>query len=353
MAQKVLRIFRQHVEFIKRQREYDLYKDRIGQLVVGTAISIDFKKNITVNLGDGQGFLPSSCLISKEHIEPMKRIRCAIETVNLLEKGHQILLSRSSSTFLAALLKRDVPEIEEGLVEIKKIVREAGSAAKVAVWSPEIHFNPIGACLGVGKSRIQNISEELQGEKIEFILWSPEKEMFAVNALGTRVDVIRVIVNPRHENMLTLVVPDDHKKRAIGSGGQNVRMASQMVGFNLNILSHTEEVNLKAKIVEENTEYFSQILDIDSMLAHVLVSSGFENVEDMMDIQENEWIHSFSLDEKVAQELIRRIGTYMNSQKKEHLNDHYQEFDDIHDFENLEDQDLQKENPSLTTQKRS
>jgi transcription termination/antitermination protein NusA len=296
------------IQDLERAVQYEEYKDRLGQIISGTVRRVE-GGNVIVDLGRAEGIVPRSELIPRENFRPSDRIKAYVYSVQRETKGFQIFLSRTHPGFLAKLFAQEVPEVYDGLIEIKAVARDPGSRAKVAIFSKEgskeRSFDPVGSCVGVRGSRVNSISQELQGEKIDVILWSPELATFVVNAL-TPAEVVKVILEGDSRNTVTVVVADDQQSIAIGRKGQNVRLAYQLTGVPLEIVMESTETAKRTQEREEKMALFMEKLSLDELMAHFLFVEGFRSLEELALISVEELMELDGFNAEIAQELKNR-----------------------------------------------
>ena len=289
---------------IERERQFEEFKDRVGEVITGIVKRIEFRNPI-LDIGRAEGIIFHNELIKKEAFRIGDRVKAYIYAVEDKPRGAQIFLSRSHPQFLAKLFIQEVPEMQDNVVEIKNVARDPGSRAKVAVYSHDSSIDVVGTCVGVRGNRVNAVSQELQGEKIDVIPWASDLAAFVVNAL-TPAEVVKVIVEGAIPNKLTVVVPDDQQSIAIGRRGQNVELAHQLTGCSLDIVSESEEGKKSAKERSERVFKFMEQLDIDEIMAHLLISEGFESIQEIAETpaQELEKLQGFT--EELGQELKER-----------------------------------------------
>ena len=292
----------------ERERQYEEFKDRVGEIVNGVVKRVEYG-NIVVDLGRGEGIARRDQSIPRENFNIGDRSRCYIYDVRRETKGPQILLSRAHGGFMAKLFAQEVPEVYDGVIEIRAGARDPGSRAKMAEVSNDSSIDPVGACVGMRGSRVQAVVGELQGEKIDIIPWSSEPANFVVNALQP-AEVAKVVLDEDAER-IEVVVPDEQPSLAIGRRGQNVRLASQLTGWDIDIMTEAEESERRQKEFNERTNLFMDSLDVDEMVGQVLASEGFAAVEELayVDLDEISSIDGF--DEETAQEIQDRAREYL------------------------------------------
>ena len=313
-AQTAKQVIVQKVREAERERQYEEYKDRIGEIANGLVKRVDYG-NVTVDLGRAEAIVRRDDLLPRESFRQGDRIRAYIYDVRREPRGPQIFLSRTHPQFMIQLFKQEVPELYDGIIEIKAVARDPGSRAKIAVLSNDASIDPVGACVGMRGSRVQAVVNELQGEKIDIIQWSPDAATFIVNALAP-AEVAKVVLD-EEARRIEVVVPDDQLSLAIGRRGQNVRLASQLTGWDIDILTEKEESERRQEEFRQRTQLFVSTLDVDEFLAQLLVTEGFSTVEDIAFVPEDELDSIEGLDEGVAGELRKRALTYLEARNAE------------------------------------
>jgi N utilization substance protein A len=309
-AQSAKQVIVQKVRDAERERQYDEYKDRIGEIINGLVKRVEYG-NVIVDLsGRGEGIVRRDELIPRETFRPGDRIRTYLFDVRREARGPQIFLSRTHPQFMAKLFASEVPEIYDGIVEVKAVARDPGSRAKIAVTSRDSSIDPVGACVGMRGSRVQAVVGELQGEKIDIIPWSYDRATFIVNALQP-AEVVKVVLDEEAER-IEVVVPDDQLSLAIGRRGQNVRLASQLTGWDIDILTEAEESERRQKEFVERTELFMAALDVDEVVGQLLASEGFRNVEEIAAADPAEIAAIQGFDEDTGAEIQRRGQDYLD-----------------------------------------
>eukprot|EP00210_Caulerpa_lentillifera_P008950 g8541.t1 len=297
-----------------RQREYEEFKDRKGDIVNALVKREDFG-NYILDLGSSEAFIPRDQLIPREKFRPGDRVRCYIKEVERSQRGHQIIASRTDPQFLVKLFEQEVPEVYDGLIEIKAVARDPGSRAKIGVFSRDTSIDPVGSCVGVRGSRVQAVIHELQGEKIDIIPWSSDVVTFTVNALAP-AEVIKVVVRDEASKKIEVVVPDDQLSLAIGRRGQNVRLAGELSHLSIDILTETDESKRRSEEVEKKSKLFMEYLDIDEVMARLLVTEDFETIEDLVEVPTQELSALEGFTEELAEELQRRANEALNKENK-------------------------------------
>lgn len=310
-AQTAKQVIVQTVREAERRREYEEFKDRVGEIVSGIAKRVD-AGYVVIDLGRGEGTIRRGDGIPREPIKLGDRIRAYIYDVSREERGPQVLLSRSHPQFMAKLFAQEVPEIYDGIIEIKKVARDPGSRAKIAVMSNDSSIDPVGACVGMRGSRVQAVVGELQGEKIDIIQWSPDPATFIVNALAPAA-VTKVVLDEENRR-LEAVMPDDQLSLAIGRRGQNVRLASQLTEWEILILTEDEESERRQEEFRTRSQAFMDALEVDDVLAQLLVVEGFSSVEDIALVATDELLAIEGFDEAVVEELQSRARTHLEEE---------------------------------------
>ena len=313
-AQSAKQVIVQKVREAERDHQYDEYKDRIGEIANGTVKRVEYG-NVIVDLGRGEGMIRRDELIPRENFRYGDRIRAYVYDVRREQRGPQIFLSRTHPMFMAKLFTMEVPEIYDGVIEIKSVARDPGSRAKIAVISRDSSIDPVGACVGMRGSRVQAVVGELQGEKIDIIPWSPDAASFLVNALQP-AEVTKVVLDEDAER-IEVVVPDDQLSLAIGRRGQNVRLASQLTGWDIDILTEAEESERRQKEFTERSALFMNSLNVDEMVGQVLASEGFASVEELAYVDAGDISGIDGFDEDTATELQRRAREYLEQVEAE------------------------------------
>jgi N utilization substance protein A len=302
-AQSAKQVIMQRVRDAERARQYEEFKDRVGQIINGLVKRIEYG-NVIVDVGRGEAVLRRDQLINRETFRSGDRVRTYIKDVREEVRGPQIFLSRTQPEFLAELFKMEVPEIYDGIIEIKAVARDPGSRAKIGVLSYDSSIDPVGACVGMRGSRVQAVVNELQGEKIDIIPWNDDAPTFLVNALQP-AEVSKVVLD-EEANRIEVVVPDEQLSLAIGRRGQNVRLASQLTGFDIDIMTEADESERRQIEFSERTKLFVEKLNIDEMVAQLLVSEGFATLEEVAFVQQDEISNIDGFDDNTAEELQAR-----------------------------------------------
>jgi N utilization substance protein A len=313
-SQAAKQVIVQKIRDAERDRQYQEYKDRIGEIVSGLVKRVEYG-NVVVDLGRGEGIIRRDELLPRELFRNGDRVRAYVYDVRREARGPQIFLSRTHPQFMAKLFAQEVPEIYDGIVEIRAVARDPGSRAKIAVISRDSSVDPVGACVGMRGSRVQAVVNELAGEKIDIILWSQDVATFVVNALAP-AEVVKVVLDEVRER-IEVVVPDAQLSLAIGRRGQNVRLASQLTGWDIDILTEQEESERRQKEFAERSKLFMEALDVDEMVAQLLTSEGFGSVDDLAFVPIEELAGIEGFDEETATELQTRAKEYLERQEAE------------------------------------
>ncbi len=309
-AQSAKQVILQKVREAERDKQYEEFKDKAGT-IINALVKREEYGNVIVDLGSGEGILRRNEKIGREAYRPNDRIRCYIKEVRREQRGPQIFLSRTAPEFMAELFKMEVPEIYEGIIEIKAVARDPGSRAKIAVISHDGSIDPVGACVGMRGSRVQAVVNELQGEKIDIIPWNADMPTFLVNALQP-AEVSKVVLD-EEAGKIEVVVPDEQLSLAIGRRGQNVRLASQLTGLDIDILTEEEEAKRRQAEFEIRTKLFMEALDLDEFFAQLLVAEGFTNLEEVAYVDVSELLVIEGIDESTASELQARASDYLEA----------------------------------------
>ncbi|MBG1232810.1 transcription termination factor NusA [Aestuariivirga litoralis] len=333
-AQSAKQTIVQKVRDAERERMYAEFKDRIGDIISGIIKRVEYG-NVIVDLGRGEGIIRRDETLPRETPRQGDRIRAYVYDVRREQRGPQIFLSRTHPQFMAKLFGQEVPEIYDGVVDVVSVARDPSSRAKIAVRSKDGSIDPVGACVGMRGSRVQAVVNELQGEKIDIIQWSPDVATFVVNALAP-AEVSKVVLDEEAER-IEVVVPDEQLSLAIGRRGQNVRLASQLTGWDIDILTEAEESERRQKEFAARTDRFVAALDVDETLAQLLASEGFDKVEEIALVDPREISSIEGLDEATAEELQNRAREFLQREATE-LEDKRKALgvaDDLAQFEGL------------------
>jgi N utilization substance protein A len=304
-AQAAKQVIVQKVRDAERERQYEEFKDRIGEVTTGVVKRVEFG-HVVVDLGRAEGVIRRDQQIPRELLRVNDRVRCLIKDVRRENRGPQIFLSRAAGEYMKKLFAQEVPEIYDGIIEIKAVARDPGSRAKIGVISRDSSIDPVGACVGMKGSRVQAVVQELQGEKIDIIPWSPDIATFVVNALQP-AEVTKVVID-EEDQRIEVVVPDDQLSLAIGRRGQNVRLASQLTGHQIDIMTETDESEKRQREFVERSEMFMTELDVDETLAQLLVAEGFTEMEEVAYVELDELAAIEGFDDDLAAELQNRAA---------------------------------------------
>ncbi len=302
-AQSAKQVIVQKVREAERERQFEEYKDRVGEVVVGEVKRIEHG-NILVDLGRAEAIVRRDDVIPREMFQVKDRIRAYLYDVRHELRGPQLFLSRTHPQFMAKLFEQEVPEIYDGIIEIKSVARDPGSRAKIAVLSKDSNIDPVGACVGMRGSRVQAVVQELSGEKVDIIPWSADDATFVVNALAP-AEVTKVVLDPDAQR-IEVVVPDEQQHIAIGRRGQNVRLASQLTGWNIDIISESQESDRRTEEFRSLTDMFVERLNVEEMIAQLLATEGFSSVEELADTPLDEIAGIQGFDEEIAAALKER-----------------------------------------------
>ncbi len=315
-AQSAKQVILQKVREAERERQYEEFKDRVGTIINGQVKREEYG-NVIVDVGVGEAILRRNEKIGRESYRPNDRIRAYVKDVRREQRGPQIFLSRTAPEFMAELFKMEVPEIYDGIIEIKAVARDPGSRAKIAVISYDNSIDPVGACVGMRGSRVQAVVNELQGEKIDIIPWNEDVPTFLVNALQP-AEVSKVVIDEDAERV-EVVVPDEQLSLAIGRRGQNVRLASQLTGLDIDILTEEEESARRQAEFAERTKLFMESLDLDEFFAQLLVAEGFTSLEEVAYVEIDELLVIDGVDEETANELQARARDVLEERNRKAL----------------------------------
>ncbi|THH34681.1 transcription termination/antitermination protein NusA [Aliishimia ponticola] len=310
-AQSAKQVILQKVREAERDKQFEEYKDKVGT-IINVLVKREEYGNVIVDLNPGEGVLRRNEKIGRESYRNGDRIRCYIKDVRREQRGPQIFLSRTAPEFMAELFKMEVPEIYDGIIEIKAVARDPGSRAKIAVISYDNSIDPVGACVGMRGSRVQAVVNELQGEKIDIIPWNEDQPTFLVNALQP-AEVSKVVLD-EEAGKIEVVVPEEQLSLAIGRRGQNVRLASQLTNLDIDIMTEEEESARRQAEFEQRTKLFMDTLDLDEFFAQLLVSEGFTNLEEVAYVEVSELLVIDGVDESTATELQMRARDYLEAQ---------------------------------------
>ncbi len=311
-AQTAKQVIVQKVREAERERDVEAYKDQEGTLVMGTVKRVE-RGNVYVDLGNGvEGFIPKSDMIPREAVRPGDRLRGYLKEVRSEARGPQLFISRTAPEFLVELFKLEVPEVDQGMLEILGGARDPGSRAKISVKALDSRIDPVGACVGMRGSRVQSVSNEIGGERVDIILWNDDPAQFVINAMSP-AEVLSLVVD-EEANSMNIAVEEDKLAMAIGRGGQNIRLASELTGWELNVMTEQEA---EAKNAEEGAKYlqvFTEHLDVDAEVAEILVAEGFTTIEEVAYVPESELLAIEEFDEDIVAELRNRASDYLLTQ---------------------------------------
>lgn len=312
-AQTAKQVIVQKVREAERSRQFEEFKDRTGEIVNGIVKRVEFG-NVTVDLGRAEAVLRRDELLPRESFRNGDRVRAYIFDVREEPRGPQIFLSRTHPEFMKGLFRQEVPEIYDGIIEIKAVARDPGSRAKIGVISYDGSIDPVGACVGMRGSRVQAVVGELQGEKIDIVPWSDDPATFVVNALAP-AEVAKVVLD-EDQRRIEVVVPDEQLSLAIGRRGQNVRLATMLSGWDIDILTEAEESERRQEEFRTRSKIFMDALDIDDVMAHLLVAEGFTSVEEIAytGLEELTQIEGFV--EEIAEELQNRALVHSEAERE-------------------------------------
>ena len=313
-AQSAKQVIFQKVREAERERHYEEFKDRVGEIINGVIKRVEYG-TVVVDLGRAEAVIRKDALLPREVYKPGDRVRAYIMEVRREIRGPQIFLSRTHPDFMANLFAQEVPEIYDGIIEIIGVARDPGSRAKIAVLSKDSSIDPVGACVGMRGSRVQAVVNELQGEKIDILTWTEDIASFVVKALQP-AEVQKVVLYDE-EQRLEVVVPEDQLSLAIGRRGQNVRLASSLCGWDIDILTEDQESERRQKEFQERTQLFMEALDVDELLAQLLVTEGFSDITELAYVDEKEISSIAGFDEDTAQEIQARASDFINKENEE------------------------------------
>ena len=313
-AQSAKQVIFQKVREAERERHYEEFKDRVGEIINSVIKRVEYG-TVVVDLGRAEAVIRKDALLPREIYKPGDRVRAYIMEVRREVRGPQIFLSRTHPDFMANLFAQEVPEIYDGIIDIIGVARDPGSRAKIAVLSKDSSIDPVGACVGMRGSRVQAVVNELQGEKIDILTWTDDIASFVVKALQP-AEVQKVVLYDE-EQRLEVVVPEDQLSLAIGRRGQNVRLASSLCGWDIDILTEDQESERRQKEFQERTQFFMEALDVDELLAQLLVTEGFSDITELAYVDEKEISSIAGFDEDTAQEIQARASDFINKENEE------------------------------------
>lgn len=312
-AQSARQVIFQKVREAERARQYEEFKSRVGDIINGSIKRIEFGHAI-IDLDKAEAILPKDQMIPREVFKVGDRVRCLIHELRPEAKGPMVILSRSHPKFMAKLFEQEVPEIYDGIIEVKSVARDPGSRAKMAVYTSDSNLDPVGSCVGMRGSRVQVVVNELQGEKVDIIPWSDNIATYVVNALAP-AEVAKVLID-EESHRVDVVVAEDQLSLAIGRRGQNVKLASQLTGWRIDILTEEQDTKRRFDENKSHTDLFMEALDVDEMISHLLVSEGFSTIEEIAYLDLGEFTNIEGFDEDIAQELQTRAKFYLENLDK-------------------------------------
>ncbi|RPF90019.1 MAG: transcription termination/antitermination protein NusA [Rhizobiales bacterium TMED168] len=313
-AQSAKQVIFQKVREAERERHFEEFKDRVGEIINGVIKRVEYG-TVIVDLGRAEAVIRKDALLPREVYKPGDRVRAYIMEVRREIRGPQIFLSRTHPDFMANLFAQEVPEIYDGIIEIIGVARDPGSRAKIAVLSKDSSIDPVGACVGMRGSRVQAVVNELQGEKIDILTWTDDIASFVVKAL--QPSEVQKVVLYDEEQRLEVVVPEDQLSLAIGRRGQNVRLASNLCGWDIDILTEDQESERRQKEFQERTLLFMEALDVDELLAQLLVTEGFSDISELAYVDKKEISNIAGFDEDTAEEIQARASDFINKENEE------------------------------------
>ncbi|RZI45730.1 transcription termination factor NusA [Candidatus Finniella inopinata] len=312
-AQTARQVIVQKVRDAERTRQYAEFKDRVGEIISGLVKRVEFG-NVILDLGRAEGVLRREDIIPRETFRTGDRIRVFVAEINPDARTHLIILSRTHPQFMAKMFEQEVPEIYDGVIQIKAVARDPGSRAKIAVYTSDPSIDPVGACVGMRGSRVQAVVNELQGEKVDIIPWSSNPATFVVNALAP-AEVMKVVIDEEAQRV-DVVVAEDQLSLAIGRRGQNVRLASQLTGWNIDMMTEEDEAKRRAADTENRSQLFMEALDVDEMIAQLLIAEGFSSIEEITQVDLAEFSNVEGFDEEIAQELQNRAVLFLENRNE-------------------------------------
>ena len=310
-AQSAKQVISQKVRDAERLRQFNQFKDRVGEIILGTVKRFD-NFSVTLDIGKAEGVIRKDEMIPREQLKPGDRVRTYILNVSEEIRGPQIFLSRSSNEFLRLLFTQEVPEIYDGIIEVKNVAREPGSRAKISVFSKDNTIDPVGACVGMRGSRVQAVVNELQGEKIEIIPWSEDPVTFVINSLAPAVP--SKVIMDEEAGRMEVIVPDDQLSLAIGRRGQNVRLASNLSNWYIDVVSETEESEKRQDEINERTKIFIDSLDVDDVIAHLIVAEGYSTIDEIANSSIEELNNIEGFEEELSLEIKERAVNYVKQE---------------------------------------
>ena len=315
-AQNAKGVIIQKVREADKSRQFNEYKDKAGEIAIGVVKRTEFG-NLIVDLGKNEAIIKREELIPRETFKNGDRVRAYIYDVKEDVKGYQIFLSRTHPKFLSILFEQEVPEIFEKIIQIKSVARDPGSRAKISVYTEDSTIDPVGACVGLRGWRVQAVVNELQGEKIDIVMWSDNQATFLANALAP-AEVSKIFLY-EEKNKVEVVIPDEQLSLAIGRKGQNVKLASNLTNLEIDILTEEEESERRQLEFKEKTKMLTEVLDVEDVIAQLLVTEGYVSVEGVAKEEPSNLEKIEGFDENLASELISRALSYLNIQDQKHI----------------------------------
>lgn len=311
-AQTAKQVIVQKVREAERERVVEAYSGREGELVMGTVKRVE-RGNVYLDLGSGvEGYIPKSDMIPREAVRPGDRLRGYLKEVRSETRGPQLFISRTAPEFLVELFKLEVPEVDQGLIEILGGARDPGSRAKISVRALDKRIDPVGACVGMRGSRVQSVSNEIGGERVDIILWDEDPAQFVINAMSP-AEVLSLVIDEDSRSM-NIAVEEEKLAMAIGRGGQNIRLASELTGWELNVMTEQEAEEKNAEEGARYLEIFTKHLDVDTEVAEILVAEGFSTIEEVAYVPEAELLSIEEFDEDIVAELRNRASDFLLTQ---------------------------------------
>lgn len=311
-AQTAKQVIVQKVREAEREQVVEEYKERVGEMLSGLVKRVD-RNGVYIDLGgNAEGFVPRDQMVPREPVRPHDRMKALLTEVRSEPRGPQLFMTRTSPQFLVELFKIEVPEVGQGLIEILGSARDPGLRAKIAVKSNDSRIDPVGACVGMRGSRVQAVSNELAGERVDIILWNENAAQYVVNAMSP-AEVISIVVDEDSHSM-DIAVDEDKLSQAIGRGGQNIRLASELTGWELNVMTETDAEQKTEKETREVLDLFSKQLDVDEEVALILVQEGFSSIEEVAYVPTSELLEIEEFDEDIVNELRNRARDVLLTQ---------------------------------------
>lgn len=312
-AQTAKQVMVYQVREAEREKQYNEYKDRVGEVLSGIVKRIEYG-HVIIDLGRGEGMMRRDEIIPRELFRVGDRVSCYFYEARREERGPQLFFSRAHPQFMVRLFEQEVPEISEGVITIHNCARDPGSRAKISVHSKDPSIDPVGACVGMRGSRVQAVISELQGEKVDIIPWSPDTATHIVNALAP-AEVAKVVLDEENK-FVEIIVPEDQLSQAIGRRGQNVRLASMLVGVEIDIMTEEQDQERRQKMFEERSKMLIEALDVDEVIARLLIGEGIESIKEIAEADVDWILEVEGFDEKIAIELIDRSKKWLGAEEK-------------------------------------